>query len=127
MDIDHLRVLHDWMDKFAQVGLSFSEITDRPGWVQATFRGQEYPPLKLRIHLADATGYIESGCDYEFNWNGHTEFGTMWDDSEAERECGRMSLFEWVEHYLSRMERAILNGEGIFVSGTYRRKARAES
>ena len=77
MDIDHLRVLHDWMDRFAQVGLSFTEITDRPGWVQATFRDQEYPPLKLRIHLADAKGYIESGYDYEFNWNGHTEFGTM--------------------------------------------------
>ena len=118
MDIDHLRVLHDWMNRFAQVGLSFSEITGRPGWVQATFRDQEYPPLKLRIHLADAKGYIESGYDYEFNWNGHTEFGTMWDESDDEKARGRMPFFEWVEHYLSRMERAILNDEGIYVSGT---------
>ena len=118
MDIDHLRVLHDWMNRFAQVGLSFSEITGRTGWVQATFRGRAYPPLKLRIHLADAKGYIESGYDYEFNWNGHTEFGTMWDESDDEKTRGRMPFFEWVEHYLSRMERAILNDERIYVSGT---------
>ena len=42
----------------------------------------------------------------------------MWDESDDEKARGRMPFFEWVEHYLSRMERGILNDEGIYVSGT---------
>ena len=40
------------------------------------------------------------------------------DESDDEKARGRMPFFEWVEHYLSRMERGILNDEGIYVSGT---------
>ena len=126
MEIDHLRMLHDWMDRFTEVGLSFTEITERPGWVRAEYRDHEYPPLKLRIHLAGARGYVESGCDYEFNRNGHTEFGTMWDNDDDEKPCGRMPFSDWVEHYLTRMETAILRGEGVFVGGTHHRKKRRE-
>ena len=119
MTTQHAAMLTQWSERYKDIGLRFIE--QQPGVYQAQYDGLEFPPYKFTLNLNTHVGHVESGGDYEFNYNGHTTYGTMWDQDESDRYHGTLAFEQWVTHYLDRMAKVVRGSTNTalrWVSGT---------
>ena len=73
----------------------------------------KYPPYDFTINLKESTGYIQSSCNYERNYQGTVTRGDRWDDDESGPSTYSKPFEEWVEYYLDRMARKLRGEPGL--------------
>lgn len=109
MNAEWTELLNRWGAPYRDLQISFTP-TKTEGGFKVSYGVAKYPPYEMEINLKHSSGYIQSSCNYERNYQGSVTRGDQWDDDESGPSTYTRPFEEWVEYYLDRMARK-LKGE----------------
>jgi len=104
--------LKRWGAPYQDLQISFDPTKDE-GVFKVTYGVAKYPPYKFTINLKRSSGYIQSSCNYESNYQGTVTRGDQWDDDESGPSTHTRPFEEWVVYYLDRMARKLRGAPGL--------------